>query len=179
MKTQTSWMIVGLCACLLAGGVLGGGDGIAAAAWDDVELRVGQPPPEFSAQDLTNHAQTLQQYRGKVLVLHFWATWCPYCRGEIVELRALQEQWASKGVAVVTVSVDENRDRLKRFVERNALPYAVIFDGETDASVAARYRIVGVPTTYVIGRDGRIAFRFDGAGDLLEAVEHALARSGS
>lgn len=143
---------------------------------DGAGLTVGARPPGFSATDLNGSPHSLQRYQGKIVVLHFWASWCPYCRGEIPKLTRIQEEWASKGVAVLAISADEDVAQLKRFVAKERLPYPVIADAEARSSVASRYQLTGVPTTYVVARDGRIASRIEGRGDLIGAVQRALSQ---
>lgn len=175
---------VGAASCLwLSGTVLFGSEIVSAraeqaqTAQERVGLSVGLRPPDFSATDLNGTSHTLAQHRGKVVVLHFWASWCPYCRSEIPELTQLHGEWTSKGVLVLTISADEDLAALQRFVAQRRLPYPVIADLKARPSVVDRYRLSGVPTTYVVGRDGRIAVRIDGAGDLIRAVEQTLSRS--
>ena len=148
----------------------------ASAARSATGLDVSDQPPPFSAVDLSGEQHTLQDYLGSVLVLHFWASWCPYCRGEIPKLKTLHEQWASKGVRVLTVSVDEDPAQLRRFVAKAALPYPVVADGEANFSVSDRYGIDGIPVTYVVGRDGQIASALPGRADIIGAVQRALER---
>lgn len=137
-------------------------------------LRPGQWPPRFAAEDLSGNRQTLEQYEGKILVLHFWASWCPFCRGEIPKLTTLHEQWVSKGVAVLTVSLDEDRAQLEQFVQQATLPYPVVADSQAPTSLGRRYDVSGIPVTYILGRDGRIIFRFEGRADIIGAAQTAL-----
>jgi thiol-disulfide isomerase/thioredoxin len=139
-------------------------------------VRVGQRPPAFNVADLTGQPQTVKQYAGRILVLHFWATWCPYCRGEIPKLVTVQREFGPKGVSIVAVSVDRDVAQLKQFVGNIKLPYAVIADAESAESLVFRYRVRGIPVTYIIGRDGRIAARFMGASDLVGVVRRILER---
>ena len=134
--------------------------------------QAGKLPPAISALDLDGRRQELAQYAGRVVVLHFWASWCPYCRGEIPELRKLQTDWGAKGVQVLTVSVDENLDKLKQFVAEEALPYPVIPD--VQLAISERYAIQGIPVTLILSRDGRVAFRALGSANLIEAVQRTL-----
>lgn len=175
MPRRARWGVVW---CVL-GLTIGAGAGIirataASAPRSEVGLRVGQSPPPFSASDLSGSAQTLDRYRGRVLVLHFWATWCPYCRTEIPNLSRLHEELGGQGVSVLAVSVDEDRQALEQFLTRNTLPYPIIADVESSAPISNDYAVSGLPTTYVIGRDGRIVSRWSGAGGLLNAVGRAL-----
>jgi len=136
----------------------------------------GQRAPTFSAADLTGRTQALSRYRGKVLVLHFWASWCPYCRGEIPKLQTVQQQF-SQGVRVLTVSVDEDVGALQRFVASSGLSYPVIVDRRAGTSLARQYGVSGIPVTLVLQPDGRVAFRSDGSTDIVGAVRQVLAQS--
>ena len=146
---------------------------------DRIGLGAGYRPPPFSARDLSSKEHSLDEYQGTVLVLHFWASWCPYCRGEIPKLKELQEHWTSRGVRVLAISTDENPDTLKQFVMKQELPYPIIVDAQSDPSVAEQYGISGIPVTYVIAQDGRIFTRLNGSSDILGTVERALAASPS
>lgn len=137
---------------------------------------VGYRPPEFTASDLNGTRQSLADQKGSVVVLHFWASWCPYCRSEIPELTQLHREWASKGVRVVTISTDEDVAKLKQFVMQSGLPYPIIADAEAEDSVAEQYAITGIPMTYIIDRDGLIVQRLTGASEIIEAVKRALAQ---
>jgi peroxiredoxin len=134
-------------------------------------LGVGYRPPEFESKDLGGTAQSIEKYRGSVLVLHFWATWCPYCRNEIPELTELQTQWADKGVRVLAVSTDQDARKLEQFLAKSPVPYPVVHD----PAIAGQYAVSGIPVTYVVGRDGRIVQRLEGASDIISTVERALA----
>lgn len=164
---------VAVLSVIVAAGI-GGARGVAAERTKPVAigLGAGYRPPEFSAEDLSGTVQSLGDHNGNVVVLHFWATWCPYCRGEIGELTQLHMEWASKGVRVITVSTDQDAGKLKQFLAKSPVPYPVIHD----PSIADQYAISGIPVTYVIGRDGRIVQRLDGASDIIDAVQRALAQ---
>ncbi len=154
------------------GGWVGGKRQMAAA--ESPGLSPGQRPPAFTASDLNGIEQRLDRYQGKVLVLHFWATWCPFCRGEIEELKTLQTEWARQGVAVLTVNLDEDLPTVQEFVKSQGLPYPVISDRRVGLLLGQQYDVRGIPVTYIIGRDGRVVLRFNGQADLVEAVKTAL-----
>ena len=135
----------------------------------------GQRPPDFLLQDLAGTPHTLSQYRGHILVLHFWATWCPFCRAEIPKLVEAHQQWAAQGVTVLAISVDRHRDRLVDFVKTAGLPYAVAADIDLPDPLVQRYHVSGLPTTFIIGRDGRIVTRLLGSSDIHGELERALA----
>ena len=143
---------------------------------DEVGLAVGQRPPSFSALDLRGQQQTLKQYRGRVVVLHFWATWCGYCRGEIPKLLEVYNHSAANELTILAVSIDQDAAQLSAFVEQAALPYSIIPNLQADPSISDIYGIRGVPVTYILDRDGRIAFRFFGSADLIDAVQRVVAK---
>ena len=159
---------------------------IGAAGWHAAEgggrvpeeagLSVGRRPPAFSALDLRGQRQTLTQYRGRVVVLHFWATWCPYCRGEIPKLLELYQHGAANALAILAVSVDQDVAQLSAFVEQATLPYSIIPDAAADPPVSNIYGVRGIPVTYILDRDGRIAFRFFGSADLVDAIQRVMAK---
>lgn len=165
----------------LGGGVLLGAAGLLLGATEprrqggDIGLRVGNRPPAFSSTDLKGQRHTLEQYHGSVVVLQFWASWCPVCREEIPKLKQLATQWQAKGVRVLTVSADDDPAALKRFLAKQPLPYPVILDSATRPSALAAYQVTGIPDTYILGLDGRISDHVVGGGsDLLSAVAEAL-----
>jgi peroxiredoxin len=149
--------------------------GAAAPAAAGVGLRPGQQPPPFTAVDLDGAPHTLAAYKDNIVLLHFWATWCPYCRKEIPKLKQIVEEQGSHGVKVLAISVDEDVEALREFVRQQQLTYPVISEAANKQSLAAMYEVSGIPTTYVIDRVGRLVGRFQGQGDLRDAVSQLLA----
>ena len=107
--------------------------------------------------------ETLTQYQGKVVVLNFWATWCPPCRAEMPALEAVYQEYRDRGVVIVAVNVVESSKAILRFVNELGLTFPVLRDSERKAG--NRYGILFLPTTLFIGRDGQIAFREEGKID--------------
>ncbi|MHB0970758.1 MAG: TlpA disulfide reductase family protein [Thermoanaerobaculia bacterium] len=114
-----------------------------------------QAAPDFALKDLSGRTVRLSDLRGKVVVLNFWATWCPPCRHEIPWFIDLQKKYGPKGLQVVGVSMDSASPAdVAEFAKRMGINYTVAMG---DSQVAARYGGVRVlPTTFYIGRDGRI-----------------------
>jgi len=137
-------------------------------------LSAGRQPPDFSAPDLTGATQSLKAYRGKIVVLHFWATWCPYCRGEVPKLKEIQSRWGEQQVKILAVSVDQDLAKLRQFVQEQHLSYTVIWEQHAEDMLSELFNVSGLPTTYLIGRDGVIVNRFAGASDLVAAVQRAV-----
>lgn len=140
-----------------------------------VGLEVGQRAPGFSAKDLSGAMQSLEAHQGQPIIVHFWATWCPYCRGEIPKLKQIHQDHG-KDVAILAISVDESVERLQKFVHAMELPYPVISEVQNRQPLSDLYEIGGVPTTYLLNAKGIIVERFEGQGDLQPAVEQVLKR---
>jgi cytochrome c biogenesis protein CcmG/thiol:disulfide interchange protein DsbE len=115
--------------------------------------------PAFTLTDLEGHTVSLADLRGRVVILDFWATWCPPCKREIPDFIDLQSRYGSQGLQVVGIGLDEP-DKLKAFAASIGMNYSVLV-GTDD--IAQRYGgISGIPTTFIIDRNGRIVDRFEG-----------------
>ena len=121
----------------------------------------GAPAPEFTLTTLDGQEVRLSQYRGSVVVLNFWATWCGPCREEMPLFEQAHRDRAHEGLVVLAVNVEERPGLVRPFVERLALTYPILLDDR--GAVARRYRVRSYPTTYFVGRDGRIEGRRVGA----------------
>ena len=123
------------------------------AALQDAAQR--KPAPDFALKDASGRRVRLKHYRGKVVLLDFWATWCHGCKEEIPWFSKFQGTYRKKGFAVVGVSLDEGGwGVLKPFLTANPVPYRMVLG---DDSTAQRYEIQGLPDTFLIDRQGRVA----------------------
>ena len=119
--------------------------------------------PQFSLTDVFGHKLNLADYRGKVVLLDFWATWCGPCRMEIPGFVRLQSQYGSQGFQIIGISMDDSASPVLPFYKQFGMNYPVAMG---DAQLAALYGgIIGLPTTFLIGRDGRIYDKVPGAVD--------------
>jgi thiol-disulfide isomerase/thioredoxin len=121
---------------------------------------VGQAA-DFTLKDLQDKSHTLFQCRGKVVLLNFWATWCPPCRSEMPALQKLYEQADKTRFAMVTVNMGENREDVAKFMKNNGYTFPVLID--KDGVVARQYNVNGIPTTLVINETGGVMRRVVGA----------------
>jgi len=124
-------------------------------------VKMGQRAPGFTLPQLPSGKLSLSKFKGRVVVLNFWATWCPPCVMETPSLEKFATQMKSQGVTVLGVSVDENEQQLKQFVQNYHLSYPVARD--PSAALANSYGTYKLPETYIIGRDGRVADKIIGA----------------
>jgi thiol-disulfide isomerase/thioredoxin len=143
--------------------------------WDS-RLRPGAQPFAFKATDIKGNPVTIAQYKGKVLMLDFWATWCGPCVGEIPNVLAVYKKYHTKGFDVVGISLDNDKSALTNFLKEKKIPYRQIFNGKGWSDpIARQYGVRGIPFMLLIGKTGNIV-AVDPRGDALEpAVRHALA----
>lgn len=128
---------------------------------------VGRQAPSFSAPDLDGREVSLAQYRGDVVLLNIWATWCTPCRAEMPAFERIHQEQERSGLRVVATSIDAsgNRSEIDDFLERYGITFQVLHD--PDGHVARAYESAGVPETFLIGRDGRLLRRWTGRIDPL------------
>ncbi len=124
--------------------------------------RIGSFAPDFALQD-SDRKVTLSQFRGQVVVLNFWATWCPPCIEETPSLVRMQARLKDKGVVVVAVSIDEDDAAYHKFLKDYGVNMVTVRDAARKAS--SLYGTFGWPETYVIDRSGVIRRKFIGPVD--------------
>lgn len=129
--------------------------GIPAAAADLVPEN-GARTPALALADLSGARHDLAQYKGKVVLLNFWATWCEPCRAEMPSMDQLRERYPDGSFVVLAVNVDEPEQRVRAFLQRVPLSFQVLLDPGMRATREWNARIL--PTSYLIGRDGRIRY---------------------
>jgi len=121
---------------------------------DDGIVRVGDMAPDFKVVTDSGRTITRSNFGGKLLVLHFWATWCGGCVEEIPSLEVFQREYGPQGVVVLGVSVDANPKLYSRFMEQFRLSYATSRDPSWD--IAANYGTFQLPESYIIDSSGRV-----------------------
>jgi thiol-disulfide isomerase/thioredoxin len=119
--------------------------------------------PGFTLTSLSGEKIDLQDYRGKVVLLDFWATWCGPCRIEIPGFVQLQNKYGSQGFAVIGVSMDDGPEPVRRFYKDFRMNYPVAMGSDKLGMLYGG--IFGLPTTFLIGRDGRIYAKHEGLTD--------------
>jgi cytochrome c biogenesis protein CcmG, thiol:disulfide interchange protein DsbE len=144
-----------LLACLLLGTLCGCYSG-------SRPPRIGSNAPDFTVQDGQSKV-TLSQFRGQVVVLNFWATWCPPCIEEMPSLVEMQRRLKAKGVTVVAVSVDVDEGAYQRFVKDHNVNLLTVRDPDQKSS--ALYGTFKFPETYIVDRNGVTRRKFIGAVD--------------
>jgi len=120
-----------------------------------------EPAPRFHARTLDGQAFNNASIKGKVVLLDFWTTWCPYCRQEEAMVDALSREFADKGLLVLAINVGENKKKVKKHLEANPRVCKVVLTEDTN--LAAMYQATSYPIYVVIDRDGNIAGEQRGA----------------
>jgi peroxiredoxin len=134
-------------------------------------LQSGQPPPAFALERLdAGQARFPDDFAGQVVVLRFWADWCPFCESEMQGIDPVYRRYRDRGLTVLAINVRQDRSTARAFVEPLDIGYDTLLDVQGD--VARAYGVLGLPTTFVIDRNGLLRTRIIGEStpELFEKV---------
>jgi len=124
--------------------------------------QVGTVAPDWSLPDSNGTIVSLQQMKGKVVFLDFWAPWCDQCREELPALDALYRKYANDGLIVVGVDIDTSEKLLTEFLQKSPVTFRVLMD--TKGALRRSYRFRAMPAAFIIGKDGVIRYVHVGFG---------------
>ena len=129
----------------------------------------GDPAPALVLKDVNGTTHDLASYRGRVVLINFWATWCVPCRDEMPSIQKLRDRLAGKPFVVFAVNVDEPDSRVRNFLNETRLDLPTLLDQNKTVTRAWGVRVM--PTTFIVGRDGRLRYRavgdLDWSGDVV------------
>jgi peroxiredoxin len=139
------------------------------------DVNSGSNAPDFRAKVL-NEAKykTLADYKGQVVLLNIWATWCPPCRAELPSLEALYKEYGGKGLKLVAISIDEtvSEDSIRKFANNFGLTFEILHD--PTGNIEAKYQTTGYPMTFIIGPEGTIRRKWLGPDNWTSQGNRAL-----
>jgi peroxiredoxin len=133
----------------------------------------GDPAPAVQLKDQAGKSFSLANYKGQVVVIDFWASWCGPCRKSLPELDGIQQRFAPQGLKVVGISLDAEAGAMTGFLEKVPVGFTILHDPAGQTGEA--YTVVAMPTTFLIDREGRIAARFEGGAHAREEAEAVAA----
>ena len=135
----------------------------------------GKPMQDFSATDLDGNPISLQDYRGKVVLLDFWAVWCGFCITEMPNLKSVYDTYKEQGFDIIAVSLDDTEKELRDYIKENDIQWRQIFDSTRGEDALVRqYGIRGIPEQWLIDRDGTLISHKARGEDLERLVVEAL-----
>jgi peroxiredoxin len=138
------------------------------------DLTVGKKFPDFEEKDLDGNPLSIAKYKGKVVLVDFWATWCGPCVAELPNVLKAYQKHHTNGFHIIGISLDQDKSRLTNFIENKGMKWPQYFDGKGWGNkLAGKYGVNSIPATYLLDREGKIiAKNLRG-----EALEEAVAKS--
>lgn len=129
----------------------------------DAYKQTNTKAPDFTLKDVNGRTFSLSSLKGKVILLNFWATWCPPCKAEMPSMNQLYNEIKAKRFEVVAVSSDRSLSNVKEFLSKSRVDFTVLFDEKK--TVTREYKVFSMPTTFLIDRNGLIVEKYYGEYD--------------
>ena len=172
MTVRQQWIVVAIIVAVLGSGVFAG---VRLFADDLFPVAVGSAAPSFTAKDVhSGVTRTLADYRGQVVLLNVWATWCEPCKVEMPSMEELYNAYGSRGVHIVAVSIDDavGADSVRAYAKNLGLTFEILHD--PTHAIERSYQTTGYPESFVIDRGGIIRRKWISATDWNSAASRAL-----
>ena len=131
--------------------------------------------PEFVLRDLDGNQHRLSDYRGQVVIINFWATWCPPCREEMPSMQRAWESLKNDGIHMLAINVGEDEDTIFQFTANYPVDFSLLMD--SDSGVINQWPVRGLPTTFVVDPKGRISYRAIGGREWDDPALLSLVRA--
>jgi peroxiredoxin len=137
----------------------------------DVFAAENPKAPDFTLKDMNGKSVSLNNFKGKNVLLYFTTTWCPYCKKEVPELKEMYKKYKGK-LEMIAIDMNESKAKVSSYIEKYEIPYTTLLDSE--GKVAVDYSIRGVPTIVLVGKDGRVFCYM--CRDLTNQIEELLKK---
>ncbi|GLC29131.1 TlpA disulfide reductase family protein [Clostridium omnivorum] len=121
---------------------------------------------DFKLKDLNGKNVSLSDFKGKKVLLNFWATWCPPCRAEMPDIEKLYQENKDSDLVILGINLGEDTQTVKSFIDKNKYNFNILLD--SDQAVAIKYNIVSIPTSFFIDKEGNIVYKKVGAMSIEE-----------
>jgi peroxiredoxin len=134
-------------------------------------VKVGEAPPTFTLSMLRGDQVSLQNdFKDKVIMVRFWADWCPFCEEEMKALEPIYKKYKEKGFVILAINVAQSVKTVKKYVDRLGLSYPILLD--SDSATAKNYGVAGLPTTFILDRGGIVREKLLGeaSGKIFETL---------
>lgn len=147
---------------------------------EEEKAEAGYKAPRFTLKNLQDHPHSLEDYKGQVVILNFWATWCAPCRVEMPSFETLYRRYRDDGLVILAVSIDKIRlEGVREFADQYQLSFPILLD--TEGEVEKLYPSFTIPATFIIDKSGHVVTQVDGAKNwesqqTFDAVEYLLNR---
>ncbi len=142
-----------------------------------LKLRVGIEFPDFQVYDIDGKSLSLDQFNNKVVLIDFWATWCPPCVDEMPNIVKAYKKYHDKGFEIIGISLDQNKKKFLRFIEDNDMTWRQFYDGKGgNNELARKYSIDSIPSTFLLDKNGKIIAKNLRGPALEEAIKEAVAK---
>lgn len=125
---------------------------VAAGSWEIREI-IGKEAPDFTLKDMADADVTLASFKGKVIVMNFWATWCKPCKKEMPSLNELYNTYKDEGVVVLGISIDRSKKPILKFLKKTTVDFPILLDAQLIVKDEL-YKVFSLPTTFIIDRSG-------------------------
>lgn len=129
----------------------------------ELQIYKGGATPPLVLKDLNGKTHDLKQYRGKVVLINFWATWCPPCRAEMPSMQRLKNKMAGKPFVILAVDMGETESEVQAFIQQIKTDFTVMMD--KDGRALKTWKVFAFPTTYVVDAQGKIRYGLYGASE--------------
>lgn len=174
MKKHRKWLQIVVLLILAGVGVFALGDSLTNK---DRLPRVGDTAPDFQLLGLDGQVHKLSDYRGKVVMLNFWGTWCPPCKEEMPHMQEQYEKWQQAGLEILAVNLGESKITVDNFMQQNQLKFPALLDPQM--AIRKKYGVYWYPTTFFIDRKGKITAKVETQMDEQQIEQNIIKLLGS
>jgi len=135
----------------------------------------GVKPPPLALKDISGKTHDLKSYRGKVVLVNFWATWCPPCREEMPSMQRLKEKMAGRDFVMLGINSAEPPDEVGRFLELIKVDFPILYDPK--GHITKRWKVYGLPTSFLVDKEGKVRYTLTGTKEWDEKEAVSLIES--